>query len=69
MATKWHDFERYRAVEKLINDFPELSASKLFAAIRACEHEVKRYEGLDKLVESTKDFIRRSSLGSRGSGL
>jgi hypothetical protein len=44
----------------LLKEFPNLSIDKLMAAIRACDHEVKRSDGRDALVTCTKRYLRDS---------
>ena len=61
LETDWHDFERYRVAEKIMAEFPDLSVSRLFGAIRVCGDEVKRYEGVDKLAERTKQYLRKDA--------
>ena len=60
MNEPWNDYDRHKVAELLMKEFPRLSTDRLMAAIRECDHHVKRSEGWDELFKCAKEHLIKS---------
>ena len=60
MGEIWNEYDRHKVAQMLLKEFPHLGIDKLLAAIRECDHGIKKSEGWDQLAKCTKEHLKKS---------